>query len=389
MSEPTDYLFKISKKNHKSTSEMPDVIPINRLKAKLFQFHDNYRHPYYGTWRKRSKFVTGRRPFSTSDKTMDYEYDSDQDWEDDPSDGDECKSDEEDNEKEKSMMKRMKDSLLGTATYPLAKALKMRMKTCQSASPIQPRIRTIFFDQIQQIKLNRKAIIQNSCPPIIVQVQQEAVFSNETYSSLNTCHKLCPAEPLLEWRAASMTAKLRQHSLSSVRKLQELLHDCNVQLSTFRNAVQQLGTASDTLQLSSIAIILTSCTKVRFRRELEISAKAVVRSCETTKNCVLPQLKHEGVEFTRHASQFIGCVSACALELKRCESLERTYKVEDAPSCIASPHIAMVEEMLETLENLVTVHYGEKSENTKVPVRRRTGTCRPQCICSKLKTSYA
>jgi len=152
-----------------------------------------------------------------------------------------------------------------------------------------------------------------------------------------------------------------------------MIATCN--WATFRNAVQQIGTGTDTLQL---------------RREVETSAKAVVRSCDATKNCVLPQLKHEGVEFTRHASQFIGCVSACVVELKRCDALEKTYKMEDSPSSIAAPHIPLIEEMLETLENLVTVHYGEKSESTKVPVRRRTGTCRPQtCICSKLKTSYA
>lgn len=62
-----------------------------------------------------------------------------------------------------------------------------------------------------------------------------------------------------------------------------------------------------------------------------------------------------GVEFTRHASQFIGCVSACVVEMKRCEALERTYPQGDP---IAAPHIAPMEEMLETLENLIT---GERS----------------------------
>lgn len=91
-----------------------------------------------------------------------------------------------------------------------------------------------------------------------------------------------------------MTAKLRQHSLSSVRKLQEvggfdgftsatdgfqLLHDCNMQLAAFRNAVQAIGTPADSAQL---------------RKEVDNAAKACVRSCEATKNCVLPQLKHEG-----------------------------------------------------------------------------------------------
>lgn len=32
-------------------------------KAKYYHFHENYRPPYYGTWRKKSEVVTGRRPF--------------------------------------------------------------------------------------------------------------------------------------------------------------------------------------------------------------------------------------------------------------------------------------------------------------------------------------
>jgi len=173
-----------------------------------------------------------------------------------------------------------------------------------------------------------------------------------------------------------MTAKLRQHSLSSVRKLQELLHDCNVQLATFKNTVQQIGTPSDNQQL---------------RREVETSAKSCIRACEATRNCILPQLKHEGHEFTRCATQFIGCLGACVAELKRCEALENTFQSSDTAP-IASPYIQGLEEGLETLENLITVHFStsESPPDMKVtPRRRRTGNCRPcggQCMCSKLRT---
>ncbi|VDK20306.1 unnamed protein product [Anisakis simplex] len=56
----------------------------NEMRAKLFQFHDNYRPPYYGTWRKRSKTITGRRPFGRDTKILDYDVDSDEEWEDEP-----------------------------------------------------------------------------------------------------------------------------------------------------------------------------------------------------------------------------------------------------------------------------------------------------------------
>lgn len=172
-----------------------------------------------------------------------------------------------------------------------------------------------------------------------------------------------------------MGSKLRQHSLSSVRKLQELLHECNVALATFRGLIQQIGTTADTLQM---------------RRDLDLSCKTCFRSCEAAKNCILPQLKHEGSEFTRYAFPFIGCLSTCVVEMKRCDALERTFRMEDAVP-IAAPHITDMEEMLEALENLITVHYStsECSPESKVtPRRKKSGSCKPQ-FCSQLKTSYA
>ena len=35
----------------------------NTMHVKLLQFSENYRPPYYGTWRKSSKFVSPRNPF--------------------------------------------------------------------------------------------------------------------------------------------------------------------------------------------------------------------------------------------------------------------------------------------------------------------------------------
>ncbi|KAE8743243.1 hypothetical protein FOCC_FOCC011178 [Frankliniella occidentalis] len=50
------------------------------LRAKFLQFHENHRPAYRGTWRKRSNFVTGRRPFG-QEKILDYEFDSADEWE--------------------------------------------------------------------------------------------------------------------------------------------------------------------------------------------------------------------------------------------------------------------------------------------------------------------
>ncbi|KAK0400077.1 hypothetical protein QR680_003342 [Steinernema hermaphroditum] len=124
-----------------------------------------------------------------------------------------------------------------------------------------------------------------------------------------------------------MAAKLRQHSLSSVRKLQELVNDCNAQLASFRSVVQCIGTSADNSQL---------------RKDLDASARACIRSCEACTACVLPQVRHEGVEFTRNASQYIGCVSAIVIEMKRCEALEATFPASDGiePAISAENYIS-------------------------------------------------
>lgn len=50
-------------------------------RAKLLQFVENNRPAYFGTWRKKSRSVTGRRPFSKDQRHFDYELDSDDEWE--------------------------------------------------------------------------------------------------------------------------------------------------------------------------------------------------------------------------------------------------------------------------------------------------------------------
>ncbi|CAL1272325.1 unnamed protein product [Larinioides sclopetarius] len=49
------------------------------LTAKLLQFNENVRPPYWGTWRKKSKVVGPRKPFG-QDTIFDYEVDSDDEW---------------------------------------------------------------------------------------------------------------------------------------------------------------------------------------------------------------------------------------------------------------------------------------------------------------------
>jgi chromatin assembly factor 1 subunit A len=72
------------------------------LVIKLLKFHENHRPAYFGTWRAKSKEITGRRPMVRSEE-VDYEFDSDDDWGEDAEildaesiSGSDCDDDEED-----------------------------------------------------------------------------------------------------------------------------------------------------------------------------------------------------------------------------------------------------------------------------------------------------
>ncbi|BHF75119.1 Chromatin assembly factor 1, subunit A [Sparganum proliferum] len=68
-------------------------------KTKLFQFVENYRPAYYGTWRRRSLVITGRHPFAKDELQLDYEIDSDDEWEEEePGESITQSEDEEDEE---------------------------------------------------------------------------------------------------------------------------------------------------------------------------------------------------------------------------------------------------------------------------------------------------
>lgn len=78
----------------------PDIIIESRenftpdtkiCKIKFLQFHDNHRPPYRGTFSKKSKQVIGRRPFAKDKTYLNYEVDSDQEWEEED-EGEDIKS---------------------------------------------------------------------------------------------------------------------------------------------------------------------------------------------------------------------------------------------------------------------------------------------------------
>lgn len=92
--------------NYFSSIKLGEHVPfrINRtprrsLRARLFQFHEDVRPPYFGTWQKRSNLVSGRRPYGQDNDIFDYEVDSEAEW-DIGGPGESLKGDDSDDEEE-------------------------------------------------------------------------------------------------------------------------------------------------------------------------------------------------------------------------------------------------------------------------------------------------
>ncbi|XP_073688829.1 chromatin assembly factor 1 subunit A-like [Garra rufa] len=64
-------------------SQKADGVPDRHRygRMKLLHFHDNYRPAYWGTWSKKSTHISPRCPLRLDKELLDYEVDSDEEWE--------------------------------------------------------------------------------------------------------------------------------------------------------------------------------------------------------------------------------------------------------------------------------------------------------------------
>lgn len=78
----------LSKRVDSNVSADLEVIPVEKTKFKCKYLHFDAkwvrRPPYYGTWRKRSARIGARRPFTKDEEMLNYEHDSDDEWEVEP-----------------------------------------------------------------------------------------------------------------------------------------------------------------------------------------------------------------------------------------------------------------------------------------------------------------
>ena len=74
-----------------------------------FQFEENERPAYWGTWSKKSSRVGPRRPFAKDCDYLDYDYDSDEDWEEEQDGEDLGEDDDKDREEDEKDMDDIED----------------------------------------------------------------------------------------------------------------------------------------------------------------------------------------------------------------------------------------------------------------------------------------
>ncbi|NXO61203.1 CAF1A factor, partial [Phainopepla nitens] len=79
------------------TDGVPEREKFGRMK--LLQFSENHRPAYWGTWNKRTSLIRARSPWSKDTNLLDYEVDSDEEWEEEEP-GESLSHSEEDDEEE-------------------------------------------------------------------------------------------------------------------------------------------------------------------------------------------------------------------------------------------------------------------------------------------------
>ncbi|NXQ24184.1 CAF1A factor, partial [Alaudala cheleensis] len=83
--------------DHCQPAAVPERDSFGRMK--LLQFSENHRPAYWGTWNKRSPLIRARNPWAKDTKLLDYEVDSDEEWEEEEP-GESLSHSEEDDEEE-------------------------------------------------------------------------------------------------------------------------------------------------------------------------------------------------------------------------------------------------------------------------------------------------
>ncbi|KAJ2638995.1 hypothetical protein GGF40_001255, partial [Coemansia sp. RSA 1286] len=95
--ERPEHASKISSGEDLDEAELLQL-RLQELPKKLIQFHTSQRPAYWGTWSRQLKGVSGRHPFGMDTSVLDYEVDSDAEWEAEEDEGEELNSENDEND---------------------------------------------------------------------------------------------------------------------------------------------------------------------------------------------------------------------------------------------------------------------------------------------------
>uniref|UniRef100_A0A915HF13 Syntaxin N-terminal domain-containing protein n=1 Tax=Romanomermis culicivorax TaxID=13658 RepID=A0A915HF13_ROMCU len=234
-----------------------------------------------------------------------------------------------------------------------------------------------------------------------VQIARDAIFRRlsknaDTHRSISRKDKATKKIGGAHHKLTTEEAKTHVHEISNL-------------VASYRQLVQTVGTPADSLEN---------------RHELTQIRSHCMKNCETLRNAILPQLKsetkdpHSNSDFSKQASQFIGCLNLFITEMRKCHELSTRFPIDSvknqsssddgypSTSCAYNDDSMEVEDieailkdkkeaetLLESVENAITVHFSTTEqldlEKAVVTNKQRKKGCQFSKLCSNFKTSYA
>uniref|UniRef100_A0A1A9WVU9 Uncharacterized protein n=1 Tax=Glossina brevipalpis TaxID=37001 RepID=A0A1A9WVU9_9MUSC len=216
-----------------------------RTRAKFYQFHDNRRPPYYGTWRKKSTVVTPRKPFVQDKTFFDYDIDSDDEWEEEePGESLDGSEDDKDKESEdddyevdnkwfvphghlsEEEMQNEDELVTNDDNTREAQKIKLQMLQQEFSQQMTRKMEKIKPRLIGCVWVDENGNQPENCAKIIWDsLQMRAMLYNESLTFEDQKSEIERSEPLSPMAAATVE-KLKPISLSEemIKKLACLIH---------------------------------------------------------------------------------------------------------------------------------------------------------------------
>ncbi|XP_028672331.2 chromatin assembly factor 1 subunit A isoform X1 [Erpetoichthys calabaricus] len=187
---------------------------------KLLQFHENYRPAYWGTWSKKSKVITPRRPLNQDKDHLEYEVDSDEEWEEEEpgeslshSEGDDDDDGGDDDDDD--------DGFFVPHGY-LSEGEGASEEECMDPEnqKVRQKLKAKEWDELMS-KGKKFKVLQ----PVVIGCMWDSESTEETKLRMLRQYELCTVEPLTAEDSPSSESKLKDRKEDHIlSQLLPLLH---------------------------------------------------------------------------------------------------------------------------------------------------------------------